>query len=158
QDAYDIMKRVVVQFSKRGYQVNWVEQRPPERVVATLTDKDGTNLKAELDVVDAGTVTRCDMYIHGHVFLGGILGRLVSASPSQGRAQEKIKEMLDETFAGHPSKRAPMAKPPTAAAKPAAPSTLPPGHPGAAKAAAPAAKSAVVSSTVSSTVSSSVSS
>src|SRR6185503_13670135 len=103
QDAYDIMKKIVVQFSKRGYQVAWVEQKPPERVVAKLTDKDGTDLKAEIDCVDAGTVTRCDINIHGHVFLGGILGRLVSASTIQGRAGEKIKEMLDENFAGQPS-------------------------------------------------------
>ncbi len=105
--AYDIMKKIVVTFAKRGYAVDWREQRPPERVVARLTDKDGTDLLAEVDVVDEGTLTRCDVHIHGHVFLGGLLGRLVSASTIQSRAQDKIKELLDEHFAGQPAKHAP---------------------------------------------------
>jgi uncharacterized protein (DUF697 family) len=130
-DAYKIMKKIVVDFAKRGYSVSWTLEKPGERLEAMLTDKEGTKLKATIAIIDEGTTTLCDILIAGHVFLGGLLGRLVSASTIQGRAQEKIKEMLDESFAGQPSKRAPIAKP--AAPKPVAPSTLPPGHPAAAK-------------------------
>ena len=138
QAAYEIMKKIVVTFAKRGYAINWTEQRPPVRIVANLTDKEGTDLKAEVDVVDEGTTTRCDINIHGHVFLGGILGRLVSAGTIQSRARDKIREMLDENCAGQPSKRAATAGAPSP--KPAAPSTLPPGYPAASpKPAAPPA-------------------
>lgn len=138
KDAYDINKKIVVQFAKRGYAVKWTNESPPSTLRAHLTDKDGTDLSADIDIVDEGTTTRCDINIHGHVFLGGLLGRLVSASTIQGRASEKIKEMLDENFAGQPSKRAPLAAAaPKPAPKPTGPSTLPPGHPGAAKAAPP---------------------
>src|SRR5688500_15303109 len=115
QDAYDITKRIVVTFAKRGYAIDWQEQKPPDRIVAVLTDKDGTDLRAEIAVVDEGTTTRCDIVIKGKVFLGGLLGRIVTASTIQNRANEKIKELLDEEFRGQPSKRAPLAKPAAAA-------------------------------------------
>jgi hypothetical protein len=151
QDAYDTMKRIVVTFAKRGYAIDWQEQKPPERIVANLTDKDGTDLRAEIAIADEGTTTRCDISIKGKVFLGGLLGRIVTANTIQSRAQEKIKELLDEEFRGQPSKRAPIAKPaapaapPPVAAKPppvAAKPVEPPAPPPAAAAGDPLRKAA----------------
>src|SRR4051812_7661451 len=86
KDAYDIMRKIVVEFAKRGYTVKSTEEKPPLRLRAYLTDREGTKLNADMDIVDEGTTTRCDVNIHGHVFLGGILGRIVSASTIQDRA------------------------------------------------------------------------
>lgn len=104
--------------------MRWLEEAPPGRLRAQLTDKDGTDLTATMSVVDEGTTTRCDIVIAGHVFLGGFLGRLVSAATIQSKAQEKIKEMLDEQFAGTPSKRAPLVST-TSPSAPLAPTSPP---------------------------------
>ncbi|MDP2344087.1 MAG: hypothetical protein Q8O67_24230 [Deltaproteobacteria bacterium] len=128
-DAFEILKKTVTTFAKQGYAVSYTAQKKPESFTAAITDKEGTALKAVVVVVDEGTTTQVSLDVSGQVFLGGILGRMVSADTIKSRAEAKLDEMLKENFQGQPKKRAPLHK--DAPPPPAKTPPLPPGHPAA---------------------------
>lgn len=144
--AYDVCQDTVRTFAQRGYDLAFQEEKPPWTFKAKLTDKKGTDLGADVKVVDEGETTRVDIVISGYIFLGGILGRMINANMIHSRAQAKLNELLEEKFAGEPAKRAPLKRAPQkqaappprpAAPKPAAASAPPAPAPAAAPAAAP---------------------
>jgi hypothetical protein len=109
-DAFEILKKTVAAFAAKGYAVKYTAQKKPESFTAAITDKEGTALKAEVAIVDEGTTTRVSLDVAGQVFLGGLLGRMVSADTIKNRAESKLDEMLKENFQGQPKKRAPLKK------------------------------------------------
>ena len=127
-DAFEILKKTVTTFGKKGYAVKYTEQKKPESFTAAITDKEGTALKAVVVVVDEGTTTKVSLDVSGKVFLGGLLGRMVSADTIKNRAEGKLDEMLKENFQGQPKKRAPLqkAEPPKPPPPPARPAPAPP--------------------------------
>lgn len=118
--AYEICKDTVRAFGKRGYDVRFQNEKKPASFTGVISDSKGTHLEADVKVLDEGTTTRVDITIAGHIFLGGLLGKMISANMIASRAEAKLTELLAENFAGQPPKRAPL---PTSApaAKPAPP-------------------------------------
>jgi uncharacterized protein (DUF697 family) len=140
--AYDVCQDTVRTFAQRGYDMAFLDEKPPWSFKAKLTDSKGTALNADVKVVDEGETTRVDIVIAGYIFLGGILGRMINANMIHSRAEAKLNELLAEKFAGEPAKRAPLKRAPPKQADPPKPAAPKPAAPPPAAAAPPPAAAA----------------
>lgn len=104
-EAYAICQKTVEGFGEQGYALTFIEEQPPWAFKAHLTGEGGTDLVADVALTDQGDTTRVELQLSGHLFLGGVLGRMVDRDVIERQASNKLDELLAQHFKHAPRRR-----------------------------------------------------
>ncbi|MBL4848121.1 MAG: hypothetical protein JKY65_21605 [Planctomycetes bacterium] len=120
--AYRVSQELVESYRARGFSVELVPGAAPEEGESTLiegqlTNAEGTKISATVRLtagipVDGLSQTEVDVFLAGHVVLGGMQGMLANASTVRRIARDKLAGYLDSVLAGVPPESAPEADAP----------------------------------------------
>jgi len=113
-EAWERSRELLTRYESMGFTVGFSRSEPPTGVSAELSDANGTQLVAAVDVSSTAALT---IDLRGRIHVGGFAGALASRQQVQNVARERLVALLDRAFAAPASRPAPA---PAPAAKPAA--------------------------------------
>jgi hypothetical protein len=95
-EAWERSRALLSGYEGLGFDVRFSREEPPRGVSAALSDRNGTQLVADVDVTATGALT---IDLRGRVHVGGFAGALASRQQVERVARERLVTLLDREFA-----------------------------------------------------------
>lgn len=96
REAWERSRDLLSKYETLGFTVGFSRLEPPTGVSAELSDANGTQLVAGVDVSAAAALT---IELRGRVHVGGFAGALASRRQVEEVARERLVALLDRAFA-----------------------------------------------------------
>lgn len=97
--AFELSRQVVQGYEAMGFKVAFKEEAAPERLVAEITDTQGTRITTRVKLAGGQGASRLEIQLEGRIQVGGMAGMFASESKVRSVAKEKLGGLLDKVFA-----------------------------------------------------------
>lgn len=116
--TWQLAREVVQGYESMGFQVAFVEELAPSKLIARITDPQGTKLETRVTLSAVDRTSRLEIELTGKIEVGGMAGMFATDAKVRSVAKERLSGLLDKRFSNLPPEPEPAAPAPAAPANP----------------------------------------
>lgn len=98
RQAFELSRRLIDDYRNQGLHVDFTRDEAPAALSARITNREGTDLHADISLARQGSGTRIALELKGDVFVGGWAGRLATNTIVRKEAEKRLSALVDEVF------------------------------------------------------------
>ncbi len=96
--AYEFSYQILESYKNRGFTVRFPTKQPPKKLEGEFKDKDGTHIKARVDISGSPNRSSVAIQLTGKVYVGGFKGKLATDARVQDAARDMLKEEIKKAL------------------------------------------------------------